>query len=274
MARNWQRADPVPDQYEAEQRRLHRLGLGEGVADREVPQREELQQQQGPRDLPEASRHRPEHEGPRRPGQRRPPRPGHQPHRQQRPGRGEGEAGVTRPQHACPQGQRLLQRAAKVLQEGRCGRQDDPEFHDPGLPRIDSRGTCRQAGLYHSQTRGVMSKSYPEITSRIAANMRVLRQDIPETMQGFQALAHAATRPGVLDTKTKELIALAIGVATRCDGCIGFHMDALVKLGVTREEVLETLGMAVYMGGGPSVMYAADAVMAFEQYREKRGVTD
>jgi AhpD family alkylhydroperoxidase len=115
-----------------------------------------------------------------------------------------------------------------------------------------------------------MSKSYPEITRRIGANMRVLRQDIPETMRGFSELARAATKPGALDTKTKELIALAIGVATRCDGCIGFHMDALVKLGVTREEVLETLGMAVYMGGGPSVMYAADAVLAFEQFSELR----
>jgi AhpD family alkylhydroperoxidase len=116
-----------------------------------------------------------------------------------------------------------------------------------------------------------MSKSYPEITRRIGSNMKVLRREIPETMQGFAALAHAATKVGALDPKTKELIALAIGVATRCDGCIGFHMDALVKLGVTREEVLETLGMAVYMGGGPSVMYAADAVLALEQFRELRG---
>ena len=115
-----------------------------------------------------------------------------------------------------------------------------------------------------------MSKSYPEITARITAGMKVLRKDIPDTMQGFSALAKAATTPGALDTKTKELIALAIGVATRCDGCIGFHMDALVKLGATREEVQETLGMAVYMGGGPSVMYAADAMLAFEQFREKR----
>jgi AhpD family alkylhydroperoxidase len=115
-----------------------------------------------------------------------------------------------------------------------------------------------------------MSKSYPEITRRIGANMKVLRQDIPETMQGFSALARAATRPGALDTKTKELIALAIGVATRCDGCIGFHMDAVVKLGASREEVQETLGMAVYMGGGPSVMYAADAMLAYEQFRALR----
>jgi AhpD family alkylhydroperoxidase len=98
--------------------------------------------------------------------------------------------------------------------------------------------------------------------------MKVLRKDIPETMQGFTALAMAATKDGALEKKTKELIALAIGVSQRCDGCIGFHMKALVDLGVTRAELEETLGMAVYMGGGPSLMYAADAMLAYEQFNE------
>jgi AhpD family alkylhydroperoxidase len=113
-----------------------------------------------------------------------------------------------------------------------------------------------------------MTKSYPEITRRISANLKGLRKDIGDTMQGFSALAQAASRDGVLDKKTKELIALAIGIATRCDGCIGFHSEALVRLGATRQEVEETLGMAIYMGGGPSLMYAADAMLAFEQFSE------
>lgn len=111
-----------------------------------------------------------------------------------------------------------------------------------------------------------MSKSYSEITQRISANIKTLRRDIPDVMTGFSAMAQAASKEGALDKKTKELIALAIGVATRCDGCIGFHMEALVRLGATKQEVEECLGMAVYMGGGPSLMYAADAIMAFEQY--------
>ena len=111
-----------------------------------------------------------------------------------------------------------------------------------------------------------MSKNYPEVTRRIAANMKTLRKDSPDTMAGFSALAQAATKDGVLSKKMKELIALAIAVAGRCDGCIGFHVEALVKLGATREEIEETLAMTIYMGGGPSVMYAADAIMAFEQY--------
>ena len=113
-----------------------------------------------------------------------------------------------------------------------------------------------------------MSKSYPEITKRIADNMKLLRKDISDTMGGFSALAAAATKDGALDKKTKELIAIAIGVSTRCDGCIGFHAKALVDLGATRAEVEEALGMAIYLGGGPSVMYAADALLAFEQFSE------
>ncbi|WP_100656549.1 carboxymuconolactone decarboxylase family protein [Alteromonas flava] len=111
-----------------------------------------------------------------------------------------------------------------------------------------------------------MSKSYVEITQRISKNMKGLRTDINETMQGFSAMAKAATADGVLDKKTKELIALAIGVSTRCDGCIGFHVKALVELGASKEEVEETLAMAIYMGGGPSLMYAADAMQAFDEF--------
>jgi AhpD family alkylhydroperoxidase len=111
-----------------------------------------------------------------------------------------------------------------------------------------------------------MSKQYKEITQDISSSLAKLRKEIPDVMSGFSSLAQAATKDGVLDKKTKELIALALGVAARCDGCIGFHSQTLVKLGATREEILETLGMAVYMGGGPSLMYAAEALTAFEEF--------
>jgi len=114
-----------------------------------------------------------------------------------------------------------------------------------------------------------MEKNYSELTKRISGDIRKLRKDIPDTMQAFSAMAQAATRDGALDRKTKELIALALGVAARCDGCIGFHTEALVKLGATRQEVEETLGMAVYMGGGPALMYAADAIAAYEQFEKQ-----
>lgn len=111
-----------------------------------------------------------------------------------------------------------------------------------------------------------MTKKYKEITRDISSSLAKLRKEIPDVMNGFSALAQSASKEGVLNKKTKELIALSLGVAARCDGCIGFHVQALVKLEVTREELLETLGMAIYMGGGPSLMYAADALSAFEEF--------
>ena len=110
-----------------------------------------------------------------------------------------------------------------------------------------------------------MSKDYKQITSDISEYMGELRKVVPDAMQGFSALAKGATQDGALDEKTKEFIALGIGVSKQCDGCIGFHVKALKRLGATREEVAEVMAMVVYMGGGPSLMYAADALRAYDQ---------
>ena len=110
-----------------------------------------------------------------------------------------------------------------------------------------------------------MTKQYKEITHNINQSLAKLRTQAPDVMKGFGLLAHAAKQDGALDKKTKELIALALGIASHCDGCIGFHTQALAKLGASQQEVVETLGMAVYMGGGPSLMYAAETLTAFEQ---------
>ncbi len=91
------------------------------------------------------------------------------------------------------------------------------------------------------------------------------RQAAPDMASAFSGLAKAATRPGSLDTKTKELIALAIGIAGRCDGCIGFHTEAAIRHGATRDEIVETIAVATYMGGGPSFVYGAQALLAFDQ---------
>ena len=110
-----------------------------------------------------------------------------------------------------------------------------------------------------------MSKDYKDVTGTIVKGMGELRGEIPDVLTQFTGLSKAATADGALDYKTKELIALALGVAGHCDGCIGFHTQALVKLGATREEVAEALGVCVYMGGGPSLMYAAEAIQAFDE---------
>lgn len=111
-----------------------------------------------------------------------------------------------------------------------------------------------------------MTKEYKNIISDISAYSAELRKLIPDTMNGFSAMAKGATQTQILDEKTKELIALALGVASRCDGCLGYHAKSLVRLKATRQEVAEVLGMAIYMGGGPSLMYAADALRAFDQF--------
>lgn len=111
-----------------------------------------------------------------------------------------------------------------------------------------------------------MSKSFTTITSDVGKALGTLRKEIPETMQAFNAMSKAALTAGALSALDKELIALAIGVASRCDACIGFHVKALVRLGVSREQFMETLGVCTYMGGGPTLMYAAEAVRAYEEF--------
>ena len=109
---------------------------------------------------------------------------------------------------------------------------------------------------------------YRDLTQAVSGRLATLRSSTPDVMKSFGELGRAATADGALDRKTKELIALALSVAARCDPCIGFHMQTLVKLGATRQEVDETLGVATYMGGGPSLMYAASAITAFEEFSQ------
>ena len=110
------------------------------------------------------------------------------------------------------------------------------------------------------------TRNWPEFTRGLSAELRTLRGQAPEVMKAFAALAQTAAAPGVLDGKTKELIAIAVSVAGRCDDCIAFHVKAAVDRGATREEIVETLGMAVYMGAGPSAMYASHALGAYAQF--------
>lgn len=114
-----------------------------------------------------------------------------------------------------------------------------------------------------------MSKSYKEITASLSKNKIELAKMIPDVVKNLSGLFSTALQDGALDKKTKELIALAIGVSVRCDGCIGFHAKTLVELGATRQEVAEMLGMCIAMGGGPVFMYAADALAAFDEFSAK-----
>jgi AhpD family alkylhydroperoxidase len=93
-----------------------------------------------------------------------------------------------------------------------------------------------------------------------------LRKLIPDAVAAFGSLSRAAQATGVLDKKTKELLALAISVSIRCDGCVAYHARGAQRAGATRQEVAEALAVAIQMGGGPSLNYAADALRAFDQF--------
>ncbi len=110
-----------------------------------------------------------------------------------------------------------------------------------------------------------MSKSFVQITTDVSKALATLRKENPEAMQGFGAMAKGALKDGALTELQKELIALAIAVSQRCDACIGFHIKALLSLGASREQIMETLAVCTYMGGGPALMYAAEAVRAYEE---------
>lgn len=110
-----------------------------------------------------------------------------------------------------------------------------------------------------------MDQDWPRANRSLSKLIAGYREEAPEVASAFTDIAKAAIKPGVLDSKTKELMALAVGIAARCDGCIGFHTAAAIKYGATREEVIETIGVAVYMGGGPSYVYGAQVIEAFDQ---------
>jgi len=114
---------------------------------------------------------------------------------------------------------------------------------------------------------------WPDTAKDLSAELRNLRAGASDVMKAFSAIAQAALAPGALDAKTKELIALAVAVAVRCDDCVAFHAKAAVDQGAKRDEVLETLGMAIYMGAGPSAMYASHALGAFTQFEAAKAAS-
>jgi AhpD family alkylhydroperoxidase len=100
----------------------------------------------------------------------------------------------------------------------------------------------------------------------VIAGVGLLQKGEPESMKAFGALSNAATASKAIDTKMKELMALAIGIAVHCDGCVAYHTKMAHQHGASREEVAETVALAVYMGGGPAAVYGADVLRAYDQF--------
>lgn len=107
--------------------------------------------------------------------------------------------------------------------------------------------------------------SYKSKTADMRAELRVMNKFLPETAASFAQLSKAAMEEGALGRKERELIALAIAVTQRCEPCINFHIEALIRAGATRDELGALLSMCVQMGGGPALMYAAHALAAWDE---------
>lgn len=114
-----------------------------------------------------------------------------------------------------------------------------------------------------------MKTNYPEYMAELQKLAGKLAKEIAGPMSGFAALHKSAVADGALSKKFKELIALGIGIAARCGGCIAFHTHAALKAGATREEILEVIGVAIFMGGGPAMIYGCEALAALEQFEAK-----
>jgi AhpD family alkylhydroperoxidase len=113
-----------------------------------------------------------------------------------------------------------------------------------------------------------MEKDYAKIVSHLTKVMGEMHKGIPGTMKGFAQCADTAKAASALDAKTKELMATAISIALRCDGCLGFHIRGAVRHGATRQEMMDTIAVAIMMNGGPATVYGAYALEAYDQFAE------
>jgi len=111
-----------------------------------------------------------------------------------------------------------------------------------------------------------MTKDYSKNYNDLTKLMGELGAKIPATLKGFNDLHKASIADGSLPSKTKELIALGIAITVRCDGCIAFHVHDALTAGATSEEIMETIGVAILMGGGPALVYGCEAMEALSQF--------
>jgi AhpD family alkylhydroperoxidase len=118
-----------------------------------------------------------------------------------------------------------------------------------------------------------MSINYPEYYQHLQKLGGRLSKELRSTISAFAQLNGAATAEGALSTKVKQLIALGIAITVRCDGCIAYHVHDAIRAGASRQEIVETIGVAILMGGGPARIYACEAFEALEQFEAAEPLT-
>jgi AhpD family alkylhydroperoxidase len=103
-----------------------------------------------------------------------------------------------------------------------------------------------------------------EYRNQILARVGEIGKLSPDTVKGYMTLGGAAGKTGHLDAKTRELIALAAAISLRCDGCISVHTAAARKLGASKEEIAEALGLGISVNAGAALVYSTRALDAFD----------
>jgi AhpD family alkylhydroperoxidase len=112
-------------------------------------------------------------------------------------------------------------------------------------------------------------KDFPGLYKELKTWMEKLGIEMPDVMKEFGDLHEVTLKQGVLDNKTKELMALAIAICVRCDGCITYHVHDALLAGASKEEIVETISVSILMGGGPSVVYGIEALQAMTEHLKK-----
>ncbi len=109
--------------------------------------------------------------------------------------------------------------------------------------------------------------TYEEIALSTRQQALELHKSAPETMRAFQGLMKSVSTDGALSAKTKELMAVVVAIVTKCEGCIVFHIQNALKHGASREEVVESICVAIEMGGGPATVYGGKALAIYDSLK-------
>jgi AhpD family alkylhydroperoxidase len=111
-----------------------------------------------------------------------------------------------------------------------------------------------------------MMLDWNDYRKQLAAGVKEIGQLSPDTVKGYMNLGAAGQKMDRLGAKVRELIALAVAVSLRCDGCITVHTEAAIKQGATKEDIAEALGVAAAVNAGAALVYSARVMDAFKEY--------
>ncbi len=118
-----------------------------------------------------------------------------------------------------------------------------------------------------------MMLNWDEYLQDLMTKIGEIGRTSPEIVRGYRALSDAGAKTNHLDAKTRELIALAVAVSLRCDGCITTHTTAAIKNGATKEEIVEALGVAVSVNAGAALVYSSRVLDAYHAKTEAAGAS-